>query len=132
MVGVEGDSEVALALEWFAGIGGASLEARLHRAVAYFTEHRLPELGSIMWPDSCELIPPDDQIAGFLLQGHALLRDRSYFDSILSSRAIPFLKLIGSALPELSHVDGARERAIRLLDVANDHPEGTLLELTIA
>lgn len=83
----------------------------------------------MLWPDPMALLPPDDLPAGILLQAFALLRDRRYFDSRLAARTLPFFKLIGSALPELSHATGAQERVRQFMHARNDHPEGTLLEL---
>lgn len=86
----------------------------------------------MLWPDPMDLLPLGDLPAGMLLQGHALIRDRRFFDARLGSRTIPFLKLIGSALPHLHRVEGAEDRAREFLNPRNDHPEGSLLELTTA
>lgn len=86
----------------------------------------------MLWPDPMDLLPLRDLSAGMLLQAHALIRDRRFFDARLASRTIPFLKLIGSALPLLRLVEGAEDRAREFLNPRNDHPEGSLLELTTA
>lgn len=86
----------------------------------------------MLWPDPMDLLPPGDLPAGMLLQAHALTRDRRFFDARIASQTIPFLKFIGSALPHLHRVEGAEDRAKEFLNPRNNHPEGSLLELTTA
>lgn len=86
----------------------------------------------MLWPDPMGLLPPDDLAAGMALQAHALIRDRRFFDARLASRTIPFFKLIGSALPGLSQVEGVEDRVREFLNPRNGHPESNLLELATA
>lgn len=128
-IGIEHDRDIDHAFRWLRHVAGADLDRRLEAAKAHFSTNKLPAPGSMLWPDPMGLLPPDDLPSGMLLQALALLRDRRYFDARLASRILPFFKLIGSALPELSQVDGAEGRARSFLHPRNDHPEGTLLEL---
>lgn len=128
-IGIEHDRDIERAFAWLGHEAGADLQARLRAAKQHFSTAILPGAGSMLWPDPIALLPPDDLPAGILLQAFGLLRDRRYFDSRLAARMLPFFKLIGSALPELSHVTGAQERARQFVHTRNDHPEGTLLEL---
>lgn len=130
--GVEDDQEVAIAFAWIHSVVGPDLLSRIGAAMQHFSASQLPPPGSIMWPEPNQLIPPNDRAAGMLLQAFALLRDGRFFDARLAPRVISFLKLIGSALPELSAVEGADDRVKAFIDSKNDHPEGTLLELAVA
>lgn len=131
-IGIEEDREVELALAWMHHVGGSDLERRIHEAKQHFSDACLPPAGTMLWPDPMDLLPPSDFPAGILVQADALIRDRLYFDSRLASRTIPFLKLIGSAIPLLVQTDGAEERARSFLNARNEHPEGNLLELATA
>jgi hypothetical protein len=128
-IGIELDGDIEHAFAWLGHEAGADLQPRLAAAKEHFSTAMFPEVGSMLWPDPIALLPPNDLPAGILLQAFALLRDRRYFDSRLAARTLPFFKLIGSALPELSQVPGAQERARAFVHARNDHPEGTLLEL---
>jgi hypothetical protein len=131
-IGIEHDRDIENAFVWLAREAGADLHARLAAAKERFSSAMVPEAGSMLWPDPIALLPPYDLPAGILLQAFALLRDRRYFDSRLAARTLPFFKLIGTALPDLSQVPGAQERARAFVHARNDHPEGTLLELATA
>lgn len=131
-IGIEHDLDVKRALAWMCHVAGPDLATRLEAAKDHFSNTCLPPAGSMLWPDPMDLLPPDDLAAGILLQAHALIRDRRFFDARLASRTIPFLKLIGSVLPQLHRVDGAVDRASEFMNPRNDHPEGSLLELTTA
>ena len=128
-IGIEHDQEIENAFAWLGQEAGAELPARLGAAKQHFSTAMLPDTGSMLWPGPMSLLPPADLPAGMLLQAFALLRDQRFFDSRLAARTLPFFKLIGSALPELSNMPGARERARAFVRARNDHPEGTLLEL---
>ncbi|MCD9096691.1 hypothetical protein [Luteimonas fraxinea] len=129
---IEQDVDVERTLAWLHDVGGQTLAGRLEAAKAHFSAACLPDAVTMLWPDPSELLPPDDLPAGLVLQAHALVRDRRFFDARLASRFIPFIKSIGRELPRLDRVEGARERAIELLNPRNVHPEGSLLELTVA
>lgn len=131
-IGIEHDAEVERALAWLYEIAGRELLERLNGAKERFKHKCTPPAGSILWPDPVELLPPSDPVSGIILQAHALIHDRRYFDARLGSRYIPFFKLIGSQLPALRNIDGAVNRAKKLVEKKNDHPEGTLLELAVA
>jgi len=131
-IGLEDDPDVERALAWVRNVAGPDLDRRIEAAKEHFSDARLPPAGSMLWPDPMDLLPPGDLAAGIIVQAHALIRDRRFFDARLASRTIPFLKLIGSSLPNLSQVAGAEERAREFLNPRNGHPEGSLLELATA
>lgn len=131
-IGIESDPDVARMLEWIRSLSRNDIDRRFEAAKEHFLTTCLPPKGSILWPSPFDLLPPIDLPAGYLLQAHAILRDRRFFDAQLASRTIPFLKLIGSTLPGLSLVEGAEERVREFLNPRNDHPEGTMLELATA
>ena len=131
-IGLEHDPDVERTLAWMHHVAGPDLVRRIDAAKVHFSSACLPPAGSMLWPDPMDLLPPEDLPAGMLLQAHALTRDRRFFDARIASRTIPFLKLIGSALPHLHLVEGAEDRAREFLHPRNNHPEGSLLELTTA
>ncbi len=129
---LEHDPDVELTLAWMHQVAGPDLVRRIEAAKDHFSHACLPPTGSMLWPDPIDLLPPGDLPSGMLLQAHALTCDRRFFDARIASRAIPFLKLIGSALPHLQHVEGIEGRASEFLNPRNNHPEGSLLELATA
>jgi hypothetical protein len=131
-IGLEHDPDVERTLAWMHHVAGHDLVRRIEAAKENFSNTCLPPAGSMLWPDPMGLLPLGDLPAGILLQAHALIRDRRFFDARLASRTIPFLKLIGTALPHLHRVEGAEGRAREFLNPRNDHPEGSMLELTTA
>lgn len=132
LTGIELDPDVERALAWMHRVAGPDLARRIQEAKQHFANACLPPAGSMLWPDPMGLLPPGDLPAGILVQADALIRDRRYFDARLASRTVPFLKLIGSALPLLVRTEGAEERARAFLNARNEHPEGNLLELATA
>jgi hypothetical protein len=131
-IGIERDPDIEQVLAWINHITGPGLTTRLEAAKVHFFNTCSPPPESILWPDPMDLLPPTDLAAGMLLQAHALIRDRRFFDARLASRVIPFLKLIGSALPKLHRVDGVVDRVNEFINPRNAHPEGSLLELAVA
>lgn len=131
-IGIEHDPDIERTLAWMFHVAGPGLAQRIETAEEHFRNTCLPPAGSMLWPDPMSLLPPDDLPAGVLLQAHALLRDRRFFDSRLASRTLPFLKLIGMAVSSLHRIEGAEDRAREFLNPRNGHPEGTLLELATA
>jgi hypothetical protein len=131
-IGLEHDPDVERTLAWMHRVAGPDLVRRIEAAKEHFSNACLPPAGSMLWPDPMDLLPLGDLPAGILLQAHALIHDRRFFDARLASRTVPFLKLIGNALPDLHRVEGAEDRATKFLNRRNDHPEGSLLELATA
>ena len=131
-IGLEHDPDVKRTLAWMHHVAGPDLAHRIEAAKSHFSSSCLPPAGSMLWPDPMDILPPGDLPAGILLQAHALTLDRRFFDARIASQTIPFLKIIGSALPHLHQVEGAENRAREFLNPRNNHPEGSLLELTIA
>jgi hypothetical protein len=131
-IGLEHDPDVERTLAWMHHVAGPDLARRIEAAKEHFSNARLPPAGSMLWPDPMDLLLPADLPAGILLQAHALIHDRRFFDARLASRTIPFLKFIGNGLPNLHQIEGATGRALEFLYPRNGHPEGSLLELTTA
>lgn len=131
-IGLEHDRDVERTLAWMHHLAGPDLARRIEAAKEHFSNARLPPRESMLWPDPIDLLSPNDLPAGILLQSHALIRDRCVFDARLASRTIPFLKLIGSSLPQLHRVEGVQDRVRQFLSPRNDHPESGLLELATA
>lgn len=129
---IEVDKEVERTIAWMHHVAGESLTERIEAAKEYFLAASVPPDGSILWPGPMDLLPPNDKVAGLLLQATALVQDRRFFDARLAPRIIPFLKLIGKAARKLYFTEGAEQRVKELLNPKNSHPEGSLLELAVA
>lgn len=129
--GIEQDQDIEAALQWLASVSGdasvfwrriATAQAR-YRA---FTEAS-QNLGRD--PDMADLGP--DLVASFLAQAKSLLDSRRTFDIAFASRCIPWLKQLGVNVNELAKVEGAAERARRMLADASTAPDGPMLELVM-
>lgn len=131
-IGIEHDPDVERALAWMHQVAGPDLARRIQESKQHFSNTCLPAAEIMLWPQPMDLLPPGDLPAGILAQADALLHDGRCFDARLASRTVPFLKLIGSALPVLVRAEGFEERTRALLNSRNDHPEGNLLELATA
>jgi len=129
---IEQDADIERTLAWLHDVGGPNLADRLEEAKAHFAAACLPDPVTMLWPDPSALMPPNDLPAGVVLQAHALVRDRRYYDARLASRILPFFKSVGLQLPDLDRVQGARSRVSELLNPRNAHPESSLLELAVA
>lgn len=79
-IGLENDPDVERALAWMHHVAGPDLVRRIEGAKEHFSRARLPPAGSMLWPDPMDLLPLGDLPAGMLVQGHALIRDRRFFD----------------------------------------------------
>lgn len=72
-----------------------------------------------------------DVVASFLAQAKSLIDGRRTYDIVLASRCIPWIKQLGANVNELVRVDGAAERARRMLADASTAPDGPMLELVL-
>jgi hypothetical protein len=130
--GIEEDSDVRAALDWFAEASGDAngfwrridrAQDAYRKAVALESNRGrdlgLDDLGT-------------DKVASYLAQAHALLNDRRSYDLALGSRVVPFIKHVGAGVEALMHMPGAVERVSRLLRNRTDNPEGAIFEFAVA
>ena len=131
--GIENDSDVRTALNWFADASGDAAEfwlrvneaSKTYRLAALTLPEKfgkdllLEELGS-------------DKAASYFAQAAALLQDRQSYDLNLGSKIVPFIKHLGSSIELLEKIPGAKERARRLLCQSSSEPESTIFELAVA
>ena len=130
--GVEEDPEIAAALVWLAtSFGDApAFFARLIAAQRRYREVTADVAARGKDPSWSDLGP--DITAAYLAQGKSLLDDRRSYDFALVSHVAPWLKQLGANLPALAQVDGATDRALRMLRQSTVLPDTTLFELVIA
>ncbi len=130
--GVEDDPHVRAALEWLLSVSSdpAALTDRIRAAQTYYRANSVPSNGR--WPQTSELLPKSDLIAGYLGQVDALLNDRRSYDLLLAARIVPFFKHIGRGIRDIANVPGAATRARRLLQPTLEHPDGVIFELVAA
>jgi hypothetical protein len=130
--GIEDDEDIRAALEWFHQVTGdhSDLVKRMRMAQAYLRSHFVST--NLVWPEPDDLVLKSDVIASYLSQADSLLNDYRGYDATLGSRAIPWIKSIGVGVEALRHMPGVTERARRLLDAKQQHPEGVLYELVAA
>lgn len=133
-VPVEQDDDVAAALEWFMSVASSAPDLR-HRisSAQNFYKASCDQEGKT-WPAPESLIDQNDQIASYLAQGDALVRNRWVYDLSLASRVVPFLKFLGIHVDRLNEIPGADIRARKLLNSRGKaaHPDGGLFELVTA
>lgn len=126
------DTDVNAALGWLAEVSGdpADLHSRIERAQSLYRQYVAtePNLGK---DPTIEALGPD-KVASYLGQADALGCDRAAYDLVLSSRIVPFIKHIGSAIELLRGVRGASERAARMLKQRTVDPDSAIFELAIA
>jgi hypothetical protein len=131
-LGIEEDSDVRAALDWFAAVSGDAnafwlridQAQRAYRHTVALETNRgrdleLNEFGV-------------DTAASYLAQAHALLNDRRSYDLMLGSRIVPFMKHIGSGAEMLRQMPGAAQRVSRLLRERTADPESVIFELAVA
>jgi hypothetical protein len=131
-LGIEKDSDVRAALDWFAAVSGdvnafwlrIDQAQRCYRQAVALESNR----GRDLELEQLNI----DTAASYLAQAHALLNDRRSYDLVLGSRVIPFVKHIGSGIEMLRQLPGATQRASRLLRERNADPESAMFELAVA
>jgi hypothetical protein len=129
--GVDQDRDVDAALHWLAGMSGDSpaFWRRIEAAQAHYRAFTGASQNLGQDPDLGDLGP--DLVASYLAQGKSLLDGRRTYDIALASRCIPWIKQLGVNVNELTRVDGAAERARRMLADASTAPDGPMLELVM-
>ena len=129
--GIEQDPDVDAALRWLASVScdPPAFWRRIEAAQAQYAAFTdaLQSVGQD--PDLGDLGP--DLVASFLAQGKSLLDGRRTYDIALASRYIPWIKQLGVNVNELARVNGAAERARRMLADASTAPDGPMLELVM-
>lgn len=130
--GVEKDPEIAAALVWLAASSGdaPALFARLIAAQQRYREVTADITARGKDPSWSDLGP--DIVAAYLAQGKSLLDDRRSYDFALVSHVAPWLKQLGANLPALAQVEGAPDRALRMLQKSMVLPDTALFELVMA
>lgn len=123
------DDDVLVATEWLASlVDSAALTARLERTVAIFQEARRQWLSGNQVP----LFDPTDMAAWMIFQGRAFANHRENWVPEDSVRFVPTLTRIGKELSTLLAVEGAEERATRLMTTERAQIEAGLFELLVA
>jgi len=130
--GIEEDSEIAAALQWLANTSGDAPEffARLIASQQRYREVTADVACCGRDPSWSDLGP--DIVAAYLAQGKSLLDDRRSYDFSLVSHVAPWLKQLGTNLSALAQVEGARDRALRMLRNNQVLPDTALFELVMA
>lgn len=129
--GIEQDRDVEAALHWLASVSGdaPAFWCRIEGAQAHYRAFTAAAQNLGLDPDLADLGP--DLVASFLAQAKSLLDGRRTYDIALASRCIPWIKQLGVNVNELARVDGAAERARRMLADVSTAPDGTMLELVM-
>lgn len=130
--GVENDPEIAAALAWLAACSGdaQAFFARLVDAQQRYREITSDAAAYGGDPSWTDLGP--DIVAAYLAQGKSLLDDRRSYDFALVSHVAPWLKQLGANLRALAKVEGASDRALRMLRTSQVPPDSALFELVMA
>jgi hypothetical protein len=129
--GIEQDRDIEAALSWLARMSGNAPEfwRRIEAAQGHYRAFTEASQNMGRDPDLADLGP--DLVASFLAQARSLLDSRRTYDFALASRCIPWIKQLGVNVNQLARVDGAAERARRMLADASTTPEGSMLELVM-
>ena len=130
--GVEKDPEIAAALVWLATSSG---DAPAFFAKLIAAQQRYREVTADVDARGKDLLWSDlgpDIVAAYLAQGKSLLDDRRSYDFALVSHVAPWLKQLGANLPALAQVEGAPDRALRMLRNIQVLPDTALFELVMA
>jgi hypothetical protein len=127
--GLYDDADVTAALDWFAEVSGDPIgfRARIENAQNLYRKYvaNSANLGKDPKLDALGV----DKVASYLAQADALIHDRAAYDLVLSSRIVPFVKQIGSAVEALRQMPGGSERASRMLRQSATDPDSAIFEL---
>ena len=129
--GIEQDRDIEAALHWLASVSGDALAfwRRIEAAQARYCAFTEASQNLGQDPEMADLGP--DLVASFLAQAKSLIDSRRTYDIAFASRCIPWLKALGVNVNELAKVEGAAERARRMLGDASTAPDGSMLELVM-
>jgi hypothetical protein len=130
--GLYEDAEIRAAFAWFSEVSGdaVGLRARIENAQCLYRQY-VADPANLGKDPKLDALGAD-RVASYLAQADALVRDRGAYDLVLSSRIVPFIKHIGSAVEVLRHVPGAAERAQRMLRQSTVDPNSAIFELAVA
>lgn len=130
--GVEMDAEIAAALAWLATSSGdaPAFFVRLTAAQQRYREVTADAAARGRDPSWSDLGP--DIVAAFLAQGKSMIDDRRSYDFALASYVAPWLKQLGRNLAALAQVEGASQRALRMVRNSHVLPDTALFELVMA
>lgn len=130
--GVEMDSDIKSGLDWLADASGHEAQFWARLEAAQQTYRTLIADAEVFGQDpSWEDLGPD-RVSAYLAQAKSLLDDRASYDFVLISHVAPWIKQLGSNLKTLERIDGARERARRMVQNATVSPNTALFELVMA
>ncbi|MDQ1197518.1 hypothetical protein [Agrobacterium sp. SORGH_AS 787] len=123
------DDELMLAVAWLKGLVPRNdIERRLDAAKAYLARARqLQRSGG-----RPSLFDKSDTIAWYILQAETFATDRTFFAPEGVMRAVPYLTRIGKELSSMLSVEGAEERAARMMTSDRAQPDGPLFELLVS
>jgi len=130
--GIGDDQDLRAALGWFHEIDPTSggLAKRIISAQEFFRAHAAER--ELQWPEPTDLLMKSDLIASYLAQADAFLQEPRSYDLTLAAHIVPFIKHIGMGLKVLRRMPGVVDRARRLLNPKQEHPDGALYELIAA
>lgn len=130
--GLDDDYDVRSALDWLAVASGdpGQFWTRLTKAQDWYrivtsNPNNLgqdPNLASFS----------NDLVGAFFAQSKSLLDDRRSYDFSLGSLTVPWVKQLGRNIGAIDQVQGARERASRMLRSSPTDPGSAMLELVMA
>lgn len=122
------DEDTLRAIEWFiAQIPSADWSRRIGAVRTTFNR-----LKKDWCNDGTPLYDPADSIAWLFFQAHAYAAERENWVEEEAYRIVPIFRRIGQDLPLLAELDGAEERASRLLDDNRATPDDGLFEFLVA
>jgi len=125
------DADVQRALEWFVSLlPEGEWESRRNAQLTRLRQ-------STLAPPTPEGLPQrvfhdDDVIGWYLTLAHAFVSNIQDYEPAQGSRIVPLFKVIGADLDMLRSIEGAEERAIRMLANDRARPDGPLFELITA
>ena len=127
------DEDIEHALKWcYAACGDktSDVRERVARAQQRYLSHVRDS--AIRGDDVTLEMLGTDAAASVLAQADALLTNRLAYDLSLGTYFVPFMKQLGSNIAALKAVEGADDRAARMLLKKGSDPVGALFELVAA
>jgi len=130
--GVEMDSDIKSGLDWLAHASGNEAQFWARLEAAQQTYRTLIADAEVYGQDPSWEDLGTDRVSAYLAQAKSLLDDRASYDFVLISHVAPWIKQLGANLKTLERIDGARERARRMVQNATVSPDTALFELVMA
>lgn len=129
---IEYDSEVSSALDWLADASGNAPHffARIEDAQEAYRIFTATNSNRGLDPSFADF--STDIVAAFFAQAKSLISDRRSYDFALASKTVPWIKQLGRNVALLDGIQGARERAARMLRAGTVLPDSALFELVMA